>query len=165
MRCNERRTQSGRRHLTPMPMEYPCILLAFLAAIFRAPTSPTLGKLARTLFPSAAFVVCALSNSTSGVVLSAKIPHDNAGPVLHICGVMTNSELLHERKNVEVIRQEVLLILLAFTFGLWLSVVDWLPVRKSGIVSNPQSWYQVRALKEGSEVTILRNIGEQLQRH
>ena len=118
MRCKKRHAHSRRRHLTPMPVEYPCILLAFLAAIFGAATTPTLGELARTLFPSAALIVCALSNATSGVVLSAKIPHDYAGPVLHIRRVVTNSEFLHKRENVEVIRQEVFLIFLTFSFGL-----------------------------------------------
>lgn len=50
---------------TPMTMVNPGALLALLAAVFRAPASPALGKLPCELLPFPTFVVSALSDSTS----------------------------------------------------------------------------------------------------
>ena len=83
---------------TPMPMEDPGALLAFLAAVFRPSAPPAFGKLSGELLPFPTLVVCTLSNPAAAVVLAAQIPHHNSCPVLHILAVMSDCEFLDERK-------------------------------------------------------------------
>ena len=99
------------RH-TPMTMEGPSALLALLAAIFGATAAATFRKLACVLLPLAALVVSTLSNSSTGIIFAAKISHHNACPVLHIGRVVAYGKLLNKWEEVEVIREEVLSILL-----------------------------------------------------
>jgi len=86
-----------------MAMIDPGTLLAFLAAVFRASTSATLGKLANTCFPLAALIIGTLSNAAACVILSAQVPHHNTSPILHILAMVPDSELLYEREDVEVV--------------------------------------------------------------
>jgi len=87
-----------------MPMIYPSTLLAIFAAIFRPPASPALCELPGVFFPLATLEVSALAYATFRIILPAKIPHDDSGPVLHIGSVVPDSELLHEGEDVEIIR-------------------------------------------------------------
>lgn len=86
-----------------MPVVHPCVFLAVLAAILCPPAAPALGELASEFFPLTALEVRALPDATSGIVFPTEIPHDNAGPVLHILWVMADGEFLNQRKDVEVV--------------------------------------------------------------
>jgi len=96
-----------------MPVEHPSTLLAFLAAVLRPPASATFGKLPCELLPFTTLIVCTLSDPTTAVVLAAQISHHNSCPVLHVLAVVSDSKLLDERENVEVVWEEVF-----FFFGI-----------------------------------------------
>jgi len=101
--------------MAPVAMAWPGLALTLLAAILSAAASTTLGKLASELFPFAAFVPCALPDTSFGFVLSTEISHDYTSPVLHVLRVMTNGELLHQWKDVVIIRlKEFLHVILVF---------------------------------------------------
>ena len=89
---------------TPMAMIYPCTLLTILAAVLRPPTASTLCKLSCEFFPLSTLIVCTLSDPTSGVIFAAQIPHDHAGPVLHVLAVVSDSKFFNQRENVEIVR-------------------------------------------------------------
>ena len=97
----------------PMSMKHPSTLLAFFAAVFGPPAATTFGKLPGVFLPSPALIVGALADASTRIVFAAKIAHNNTGPVLHVRGVMADSELLNERKDIEIIWK---LILLQFFF-------------------------------------------------
>src|ERR1700760_1094224 len=100
---------SLRRLLAPMSMVQPSALLALFAAILGSPATSALGKLSCELFPLAALVVRALSDTSAGVVFAAEISHDYSGPVLHVRRVMANRKLLDQGENVEIVILGVLL--------------------------------------------------------
>lgn len=79
----------------------PCLELAVSAAILGALAPSALGKLSRELFPFATLEMGALSNATLGFILSARVSHDDTGPVLDLVGVLSDSELLHNGENVD----------------------------------------------------------------
>lgn len=62
---------STRGSNTPMPMKHPRTLLALLTTILRPPTSPTLRKLPRELFPLATLPIRTLSNTAARIVFAA----------------------------------------------------------------------------------------------
>lgn len=90
-------------------MERPGTLLTLFAAVLCSAAPTALSKLPCEFLPFPALVVGTLSNATTGIVLAAQVTHNNSGPVLHIRAVVSNSELLYERENVEIIRKKVLL--------------------------------------------------------
>lgn len=87
----------------PMPMKNPSTLLTLLTAILCSPTPPTLGELSSIFLPLAALKVRALANAAPQIVLAAQIPHDHAGPVLHVLSVVSHCELLYQREDVEIV--------------------------------------------------------------
>lgn len=96
---------------TPMSVEDPGALLAFLAAVFRPSASPAFGKLSCELLPFPTLVVCTLSNPASTVVLAAQISHHNSCPVLHILAVVSDCEFLDKREDIEIIWEEIFFFL------------------------------------------------------
>jgi hypothetical protein len=85
----------SRGRMAPVPVVYPRGFLAIFAAVFGATATATLGELTLELFPLATLVICALADTTSRLILTAKVSHDHACPVLHVLGVMSNSKLFH----------------------------------------------------------------------
>lgn len=141
-----------------MPVEYPCTLLAFLAAVFCPSASSALGKLSGELLPLAALVVGTLSYATSRVILPAQVPHHNSSPVLHVLAVVPDGELLHQREYVEVVRQEVF-----FFFRVACGRVAGrgrrggrrlVQVEEVEFRANFQFWNEVRPLEIGTKITI-----------
>jgi hypothetical protein len=103
----------SRGRMAPVPVVYPRGFLAVFAAVFGATAPPALGELTLELFPLATLVISALPDATSRLVLTAEVSHDHARPVLHILGVVSNSKLLHEGENINIIGKQVLVFLLA----------------------------------------------------
>lgn len=87
-----------------MAMEYPCALLAFLAAVLGPPASSALGKLPRKLLPLPALIVGTLSDAASGIILPAKVPHHHSRPVLHVLAMMPDGKFLNQGEYVEIVR-------------------------------------------------------------
>lgn len=102
----------SRGRMAPVPVVYPGGFLAIFAAVLGATATPTLGELTLELFPLATLVVGALADATSRLILTAEVSHDHACPVLHVFGVMPNSKLLHQGKDVEIVGNQVLVFLL-----------------------------------------------------
>ena len=88
---------------TPVAVEDPGALLALFAAVLGASASPALGELPCVFFPPPTLVVGTLPDATTGVVFSAQVAHNHAGPVLHVRCVVTDGELLDQREDVEVV--------------------------------------------------------------
>ena len=80
---------------TPVSVERPSALLAFLAAVLGASAASTLGELPRVLLPLPTLVEGTLTNAPSSIVLPAQVPHNDPGPILHVGAVVPDSELLH----------------------------------------------------------------------
>lgn len=94
----------------PVAMERPGALLTLLAAIL-CPAAPTaLSELPRKFFPFTALVISALPNPAPRIILTAEVPHNDASPVLHIGTMVPDSELLHQREYVEIVRKEILFL-------------------------------------------------------
>jgi len=81
----------------------PGTLLALLTAVFRSTTSAAFCKLSCELLPLPTLIVGTLSDAPFGVILAAQVTHYYASPVLHILAMVTNSELLDQWENVEII--------------------------------------------------------------
>jgi hypothetical protein len=65
----------------PEAVATPCAFLAFFGAVLRAAAAAAFRELTCEFFPFATLPVCALSNTTARVVLSAEVAHHYAGPV------------------------------------------------------------------------------------
>jgi len=102
---------------TPMPVIHPSALLAIFAAIFRPPASPALCELPGVFLPLATLKVRTLAYATFWIILPAEVPHNDAGPVLHIGSMMPNGKLLDKGEDVEIIRNQVLFDRLNGTLG------------------------------------------------
>jgi hypothetical protein len=150
-------------------VESPCALLALFAAVFGASASTTLGKLASVLFPFAALVVCTLADTSTCVILTAEISHNNAGPVLHISAVVADCELLDQWEEVEVVGEQVLLIVGIFIvdLGLLLFFIHGRHVLINGseLLANLEARNEMALLEIGAKTAVLRDIGKKLQRH
>lgn len=110
--------------MTPVTMVDPGALLTLLAAVLCPATPTTFGKLSSEFLPFPAFIIGALANATPGIILSTKISHDNAGPVLHVLGMVTHRKLLNKGENIEIIRLKVFLEFVPFQdWCLWLDSV------------------------------------------
>ena len=137
-------------------MIYPGVLLALFAAVFGSTASPTFGELPSPLLPFAALVESALTDTTARVVFSTKIPHDHAGPVLHIVRVMSDGEFFDEGEDVEVVLEQVLLII---TFvSLALIAGRRIVVQQLQMVADLEFGDEMGLLKVGSQVAILGNV-------
>lgn len=95
---------SLRSSNAPVTMERPGTLLTLFAAVLCPAAPAALSKLPRKFFPFTTLVISALPNPAPCIILTAEVPHDDASPVLHICTVVSHSELLHQREDVEIIR-------------------------------------------------------------
>lgn len=150
------------RRDAPVTVERPSTFLALLAAILGTATSTALGKLAGVLLPLAALVVSALSDAPSGVVLAAEVPHHNTGPILHVGAVVPDCELFNERKEVELVGQQVLLVI-------GILVVDLrdilLAVEHGKLFANLESRDEVALLEVGAKAAVLRDVCQELERH
>lgn len=93
---------------TPMAVEDPGALLAFLATVLRPPAAPALGELPGELLPLPALVVCTLPYPTPAVVLPAEVPHNDPGPVLHILAVVSDGKFFDEWEDVKIVRKKIL---------------------------------------------------------
>lgn len=91
-----------------MPMVHPRGFLTVLTAVLGATTSSAFGKLSLEFFPFATLVVCALADPAARLVLAAQIPHHHACPVSHVFRVVTDGEFLHQREDVHIVREEIL---------------------------------------------------------
>lgn len=70
---------------TPKPVPFaPRGTLTLLPAIFSFSATSTFGKFAGIGFPSSAEHISTLPDTASGFVLSTRVPHDNAGPILDL---------------------------------------------------------------------------------
>ena len=102
------------RSMTPVTMIDPGALLTLLAAVLCPATPATFGKLSSEFLPFPTFIIGALANATPSIILSTKIAHDNAGPVLHVFGMVTHCELFNKGENIEIIRLKVFLKFITF---------------------------------------------------
>jgi hypothetical protein len=136
-----------------MPMVNPCILLAILAAILCPPTSATLGELPCHFFPFSTSIVRTLSNSAPRIIFAAEVLHHHTRPVLHIFRMMANGELLHQGEGVEIIRLQVLLILviLVNATGAGTTVL----LRGLNITIESQFRDEMRGLEKWSQIAVL----------
>jgi hypothetical protein len=75
---------SRRGSHAPVAVENPRALLALFAAVLGTSAAAALSKLARVLFPATTLVVRTLPDASTRVVLSAKVAHNHACPVLHV---------------------------------------------------------------------------------
>lgn len=140
----------------PMAVESPCAFLAFLTAVFGTPATAALRKLPCVLFPFAALVVGTLTDASPGVVLSAQVSHNHTGPVLHVCAVVPDCELLHEGEYVLVVGEEVFLFALIFfclQFGLQLGGIS--AVQKLDLLANLEFGDKVAFLEVLAKIAIL----------
>lgn len=150
----------------PMAMVNPCALLAFFAAVLCTAASSTLGKLPCELLPLAALVVCTLPDPPSGVVLAAQVTHNHTSPVLHVLAVVTHCELLDKGEDIEIVRQEVFFLLIIFATLFRVCVAGAVVmVKKMKLLADPELWNEMRPLEILSEVAVLGNVCEELQRH
>lgn len=133
-------------------MERPCALLALFAAILSTPASPALGELAGVLFPFAALVVCALPDTASCIIFAAEVSHNHAGPVLHICRVVSGGEPLDQGEDVEVVREQKLFLTLIVIFVVILEIGQRLRLQ----VIRVQAVYFLANLEVGYQVTFLK---------
>lgn len=110
--------------MTPVTMVDPGALLTLLAAVLCPATAATFGKLSSEFLPFPTLVIGTLTNAAPGIILSTKISHDNAGPVLHVLGMVTHRKLLNKGENIEIIRLKVFLEFVPFQdWCLWLDSV------------------------------------------
>lgn len=107
-------TRAIVRGYAPETVTAPSALLTFLGTVLCAAAAAALGKLPGVLLPFAALPVCALADAAAGIVLSAEVAHDYAGPVAHFallrgdrsCGGVAGGgggfggEFLDEREDV-----------------------------------------------------------------
>jgi len=148
--------------MAPVPMVHPSGFLAIFAAVFGATATSTLSKLTLELLPPATLVVSALANTTSRLVLTAEVPHNNARPVLHVLGMMPNSKLLHQGENVDIIGEQVLVLLLAhFNWRRRVAVV----IQEVEFAINLQPRDKMGGLEVCSKVAVFGDICQKLQGH
>lgn len=102
----------SRGRVAPVAVVHPRGLLAVFAAVFGAAATSALGKLSLEFLPLATLVVGTLTNATPRLVLAAEVSHDHARPVLHVLRVVSDSELLHQGEDVDVVGKEVLVLIL-----------------------------------------------------
>ena len=151
-------------------MVHPRALLTLLAAVL-GPTAPTaLGELSRVALPLAAPIVRTLSDAAAVVVLAAEVAHDDPGPVLHVVRVMPDRELLHQREDVKVVRQEILLhrlvvLVLVDASGPGGGGSASVGVQQVEFLADLEPGHEVRVLKVRPQVAVLGHVGQQLQRH
>jgi hypothetical protein len=105
------------RSMAPVSMEYPCTLLALLAAVFRSTAPPALCELSLELLPPPALIVGTLPNATARIVFPAQVPHHDTCPILHILGMVANREFFHQWEDIEIIRQEIFFLFLFLIYA------------------------------------------------
>ena len=93
-----------------MSVVHPCRLLAILAAVFGAAAATAFRKLSLILLPFPAFVIRTLTDAASGFILATKVSHHNTCPILHVFRMMMNRELLHQGKDIEIVRQKIFVL-------------------------------------------------------
>ena len=151
----------SRGRVAPVAVVDPCGFLAIFAAVFGATAATTLGKLPLELFPLATLVVSALADATSRFVLAAEVPHHHARPVLHVFGMVADGELFYQRKDVDIVGQQVLVLFLRVrNRGRRLGVVQQVHLPVDLEFGN-----KVGTLEIGPEVAVLGNVGQKLQGH
>jgi hypothetical protein len=125
----------------------------YLAAVLSSPATSAFCELPCVFFPFTALIVGALAYASSSIVLSAQIPHDHAGPILHVLGVVSYGEFLHQGEDVVIIRLEEFFV---FIFG-WLrqhwASAHW-AVYLLDLSVNSESWDQVGFLEVVAKVTV-----------
>lgn len=157
----------------PESVAAPCTFLALFTAVLGPPASSALGELASVLLPFAALPVCTLPDTTSAVILSAEVSHNDASPVLHVTllwgrwiGVPVGrrrlrGELFDEREDVvwflvRLLHEFVVpLVVKLFLRRRWLGgrIIVW--VKHPKLAVDLESRYEVRLLKVRSQIAIL----------
>ena len=112
------------------------------------------------LFPLSALVISTLTNASPCVVLPAQVPHNNPGPVLHVSAVVPDRELLDQREDVKVIREEVFLFVLVIDGRVNDNIFA---IKKLQLFADLEPGHEVTLLEICAEVAVFGNIGEQLE--
>lgn len=147
-------------NLAPVPVENPGVLLTFLAAILGAAAPTTLGKLSCPLLPSTALIVRALTNTTTGIIFPAQIPHHDTRPVLHVLRMVADCEFLNQREYIEIVGKQVfLLISLVVVEAFGGSVI----IESIEVLANFQLRDKVGLLEVRPEVAVFGHISKELQ--
>ena len=163
-RGGRQRHEQKKNRTRDEPVIDPCTLLTLFAAIFRATTTPTLGKLAGELLPFAAFIISTLSNAAFRVVFPAQVAHHHTRPVLHVLGMMPDREFFNQRENVKVVRLQVFFVLVALRLIIHRRSRSWHnAIERLQFPVDFESWNQMSVLKVMAKVTIFGNIGEKLE--
>lgn len=147
--------------MTPVAVVDPRSLLTVFAAILGAAAATAFGELALEFLPLATLVVGALADAASRLILAAEVSHDNAGPVLHVLRVVPNGELLNQREDINIIRQQVLVLLLDLNGRRRLGIL----IKKMQLPIDLQFWHEVGALEIRPQIAVLGYISQELQGH
>jgi hypothetical protein len=129
--------------MTPVAVVNPRSLLTVFAAVLGTAAATAFGELALELLPFATLVVSALTNTTSRLVFAAEVSHDHTGPVLHILRVVPNGELLNQREDINIIRQQVLVLLLDLNRRRRVCIL----IKEMQFPVNLEFWHEVGALE------------------
>ena len=105
-----KRKRISWRRVAPMAMVHPRGFLAVLAAVFGPATTAAFCELPLEFLPFAALIVRALADTTARFILATEIPHHHTGPVPHVFRMVTDGELLNQREDVHIVREEVLIL-------------------------------------------------------
>ena len=142
-----------------MTVENPRIFLAVLAAVFSTATAAALCELPCIFLPFTALIVCTLPYASSIVVFAAEVPHNDTSPMLHIWRMMAYCELLNEGEDIEIIREQILFLLVLINGS---NLASGLLVKYMQVLSNLEFGYEMGLLEVCPEVTVFGYVSKKL---
>lgn len=148
--------------MAPVTVIYPGCFLAVFAAVLGTSAAATFCELSLELLPLATLIVSTLTDSAARLILAAQISHHHAGPVLHVLGMVSNSELLNQWEDIDIIGQQIfILILCHLNWGRWIGIL----IQEMQLSIDFEFGHEVRSLEVGAKVAVFGHISQKLQRH